>query len=184
MRHIPTTWQQLYVDDRPRMWALCGAKSSPPGCGIPSITRESPGGWCESCINLLIEQLNSVDMALLTPGIMFYYDAINAEATRCTTGEITRYPLWHKYSESFNNRLFVIWSVMMDRCYDPSNPDYQAWGHRVCKWLQNGGTSSSLSMMCPMGSPAFSHWTARWWVQTTPNTPIDVQIVHHKWSVR
>lgn len=128
MRHIPTTWQQLYVDGRPRMWALCGAKSSPPGCGIPSITKESSGGWCETCITTLLEQINSVDVALLTPGIMFYYDAINAEAARCTTGEITRYPLWHKYSESFNNRLFIIWSVMMDRCYDPSNPDYQAWG--------------------------------------------------------
>lgn len=171
MRHIPTTWQQLYVDDRPRMWALCGAKSSPPGCGIPSITKESSGGWCSKCITAIDEQLNSVDMSLMMPGVTFFYDAIKAEVARCLTNEITRYPLWHKYSESFNNRLFVIWSVMMDRCYDPSNPDYAAWGDQGMRvdpeWWDfkqfvddvPAGITGVFPLVGPVVSPSNSKYT-------------------------
>ena len=126
-RHVRSEWKLLEPPEHyNRARALCGKLSTPSNCGVPGITREGSSGWCMRCINLLHADISSVTYTL--PTLQYIHSVIAAEVKRIKGGESTVLPLWHKYSESINNRRWIVWDTMMSRCYDQMNPDYPGWG--------------------------------------------------------
>lgn len=118
-----------------RVLALCGSLSTTNRCGIPGITEVTRGRWCVNCLKSLAKALNEFNSSQdkytdVTTGIMFYYMVVASEVSRNLgkplANEVSA--LWEKDSMTLNNPVYLAWSHMMDKCYDPSNPNYQAWG--------------------------------------------------------
>lgn len=146
--HVRRDWQlMLSPMDKQRVLALCGTLSTPGRCGIPGITEVTRGRWCVKCLKSLAKEVNDfvatykTNYTDVTPGILFYYKVVASEVARnlgtSLSDEVS--PLWDKYSTTLNNRKYIIWSTMIDRCYDPTHPDYSMWGGRGAtvnaRWL-------------------------------------------------
>lgn len=142
--HVRNDWQLLYTPlNKNRVMTLCGKKSTPSRCGTPGITAVTRGNWCAKCIwkvTLTLAEFYSYDQTGLTNGVLYTYHMIAAEVLRIresptlsrSIGKDVSYvlPAWDKYSRSLNNRLFVIWSTLIDQCEDETHPNYPAWGAR------------------------------------------------------
>lgn len=125
----------LSPQNRQRVHALCGAMSTPKNCGIPGITEETRGRWCVNCIKSLARALNEFHAsshlyADINASIMFCYHVVASEVARNLgkplANEVS--PLWDRRSKTLNNPVYLEWSHMMDKCYDPSNPNFPEWG--------------------------------------------------------
>ena len=142
--HVRTDWDSLFGDTRKkRTPTLCSMKSTPKRCGIPGITRVAHrDDWCVNCVELLASQLeswhNCTEKKDVVNDLRYLYSAISAECLRVVdheglsqampAGAKNYLPLWHRNNRSMNNPLFIVWSVLMDRCYSPAHPDYPRWG--------------------------------------------------------
>lgn len=146
--HVRTDWNDLFSDHRKmRVKTLCQSKSTPRRCGIPGITLVSyRKDWCIDCVSRLAVQLTAwhscTEKADVWNELKYGYSVIAAECLRVDIPESIKsdlmsalpdhardyLPLWHRNNRSMNNPIFVIWSVLMDRCYSPAHPDYARWG--------------------------------------------------------
>lgn len=127
-RHVRSDWRLLEPPGNyGRVRTLCKVTTTPNNCGIPGITRESIAGWCPHCIKKLAAELNGIGTLSLST-LQSLYNVIAAEVGRCLGKESSVLPLWHPHSESINNRRWLVWDVMMSRCYDMNNSDFPHWG--------------------------------------------------------
>lgn len=126
-RHVRSEWTLLEPPTNyKRAKALCGVTSTPDNCGVPGITKEAPSGWCRVCIKRLAAEVELPRYTL--PTLQSIHNSIIAEVARCLGQESSILPLWHPHSESINNRRWIVWDMMMSRCYDMNNPDFYMWG--------------------------------------------------------
>lgn len=148
-----------------RVHVLCGAMSSPSMCGIPGITPVTRGRWCKRCLKSLSKALTaflSESYPDLTVGVLYHYHVVSAEVLRALDGDAALLaavgpgvesipPLWDRYSKSMNNRIFAIWGTLMDRCYDPTHPDFNQWGGRGIRVDKRWHNFEQFVNDCPPG---------------------------------
>lgn len=126
-RHVRSDW--ILIDPPSqynRVSTLCRKTSTPRNSGVPGITREASTGWCSNCISRLALWVNDLESSI--PTLQSLYNVIIAETGRILGKQSSILPIWHPHSESINNRRWLVWDMMMSRCYDTVHKDYPQWG--------------------------------------------------------
>ena len=158
--HVQNDWQLFYSikGGKTRVAALCGSNASPSTVGVPGITEVTRGRWCKACLTALEADLTAWfnnDHVDLPQGLIYFYRVARAETARCLGSDIKDKelePLWSKSNQSFNNRYYVIWATMMDRCYDPSNPHFSGWGQNGLTVDEYWHSFDTFVLDCPDGA--------------------------------
>lgn len=157
MIHVTKRWRSLGAEagSGKRESVLCGSKVAESKSGIPGVTY-TRDNWCDDCLDALSVEL-SKPMPVSTPSTVRYIyevirsntlsslissgrpmeDSVLAHLCSAASSDTHRVALWSLHSESINNPLYVIWTVMIERCYNPTNWASDDWhGFTVCdRWM-------------------------------------------------
>lgn len=127
-RHVRWDWRLIEpTEDYKRVRTLCSVTSTPSNCGVPGITKEATDLWCRRCMVILVREIEGMEpISIVTLNSL--YKVIEAEGDRFFNQESSTLPLWHPHSESINNRRWIVWEVMMNRCYNTTNDVFPQWG--------------------------------------------------------
>lgn len=139
--HVRSEWDKFTLPDHARVSTLCKRKVNGEYAGIPGVTKPSRP-WCVECVKQLIQPMIDwyVSPPRSTAATRYNYAVAVSELVRISPvarhhlskivppSTLTARPLWDRWARTQDNRLFVVWSSLIDRCIDYTNPNYSNWG--------------------------------------------------------
>lgn len=139
--HVRKDWDRFVLDGPDRVMTMCDSRINNEFVGIPGVT-EPVRPWCKACLLYLRELIKEwyttnppatsaarYNHAIVASELMRQHeDGKNDLFNYVPLHVLSLRPLYDRRSRTNDNRLFLVWSLLIDRCQDKTNPQYEEWG--------------------------------------------------------
>src|SRR5690606_25143536 len=144
--HVCKGWNTFILGGKgSRVIAVCGARVNREHTATPGVTKPSRP-WCQNCLNSIADYITEWytddlpataatkhNHAIVAAEMMRQERILEPDKYRAMAEVVPLFtaafrPLYDRRSRTNDNRLFVVWSSLVDRCMDRTNPQYEKWG--------------------------------------------------------